>query len=400
MGRRVSSDDDRSLFLVGGEVLTPEGRRRADVTVYRGELAAIGEATPSGGVVVDAVGLLVAPGFVDLQINGGFGRDFTSEPGAIWEVGARLPETGVTAFLPTIITAPRGRIDEARRVLDAGPPPDYRGAVPLGLHLEGPFLSSRRAGTHDPDLLRPPTPEEVADWSVDRHVRLVTLAPELPGATAIVRALVDRGVLVALGHSDASYEEALAGIDAGARLATHLFNAMSPLSHRAPGVVGAVLGDPRIAAGLIVDGIHVHPGALRVAWAAKGPEAIVLVTDAMAAMGMAPGVYRLGDLDITVDEGGPRNPEGRLAGSTLTLDRAVRNLVEFVGVAPDEAVAAAARNPARLLGLPSRGVVAVGRRADLVLLDADLEVRAAIVGGDVVFADPALDVAGAEPRNP
>ena len=210
------------------------------------------------------------PGLIDLQVNGAAGHDTTEEPGSIWAVGEAIAATGVTAFLPTVITAPAGRIEDALAVLEEGPPAGYR-ATPLGLHLEGPFLSPDRYGAHDPAFLRWPDPALAAGWSRAAGVAIVTLAPDLPGSLELIRALSAKGVVVSLGHSSATLEEAQAGIAAGARYATHLFNAMPPMAHREPGIAAAVLADSRVTVGTIPDTIHVHPAMLDIAWRIAGP---------------------------------------------------------------------------------------------------------------------------------
>jgi N-acetylglucosamine-6-phosphate deacetylase len=342
-------------------------------------------AVEAAGAHIDAAGNLLAPGFIDLQINGAFGQDFTENPGAIWEVARRLPEFGVTAFLPTIVTSAPEKLEVAVRVLGRRPA-GFAGAEPLGLHVEGPYLNPDRRGAHNPSHLRTPEATHVPNWSPSCGVRVVTLAPELPGALALIAALVARGIVVGIGHSIASHEQAVAGIDAGARYGTHLFNAMAPLGHREPGVVGALLTDDRMTVGLIADGIHTHPELVKLAWRALGPARLNLVTDAMAALGMPPGRYSLGGLEVLVDDAGARLPDGRLAGSTLSLDAAVRNLVAMAGCTPEAALQTVTETPARLLGVNGRlGVVEPGAAADLVLLDAGLQVRATLVGGEPVY---------------
>jgi len=383
------SADGEPLTISGGRVLTPGGVIRADLTVEGGLITAIGESdhTPTSRSI-DATDLMVVPGFIDLQVNGGFGHDFTSDPETIWTVGARLPETGVTAFLPTIVTSPRSTIATARNVLASGPPKGYLGALPLGLHLEGPMLSPMQLGTHDPVDLEVPEPELIEDWSPEGQVRMVTLAPEVPGAYDIIETLSERGVVVSVGHSDASYAQAVEGFRRGASFGTHLFNAMAPFHHREPGLIGALLDEADIAVGIIVDGIHLHPAAVRLAWRAKRPDRLVLVTDAMAAMGLGQGSFDLGTIEVTVDETGPRNPAGDLAGSTLSLDQAIRNFVSVVNCSEVEGVEAASTNPAGVVDDPGRGTLQVRARADATLVDSDLRVKATLVAGEVVFSSP------------
>jgi N-acetylglucosamine-6-phosphate deacetylase len=382
------------IYIRDAKLLTPgtPGSQVA-VLVEAGRIAAVAPAQelppPADARIIEAGGLLLAPGFIDLQLNGGFGRDFTAEPESIWQVAERLPQYGVTSFLPTIITAPPEAAARAQAVLAAGPPAGFSGAWPLGLHLEGPFLNPAKRGAHNPAHLRAPDLAAIADWSPGSGVRLVTLAPELPGALEVIRTLWHRGVVVSAGHSLANAAEARRGFEAGIRYGTHLFNAMPPLDHRTPGLAGALLTEPSITAGIIADGVHVHPDMLRLAWLAKGPARLNLVTDAMAALGMPPGSYRLGDLDVSVDATTARLADGRLAGSVLSLDRALRVLVEAAGCSPAQAVATVTSTPAEVLGeAGAHGRVAPGCAADLVLLTPDLQVRATIAAGEVVFSAP------------
>ncbi len=340
---------------------------------------------PAGVETRDANGLLLAPGFLDLQINGGFGLDFTADPATIWGVAAALPRFGVTSFLPTVITSPLETVRAAQDVLAAGPPPDWRGARPLGLHLEGPYLNPGKKGAHNPTHLRPPSVAEVAGWSPAAGVRLVTLAPELPGALEVIAALAGRGVVVSAGHSLATFDEAVAGFDAGARYATHLFNAMPALHHREPGLAAAALADPRAVIGLIPDGLHVHPALVALVWRLLSPARLNLVTDAMAAMGMPPGEYALGDFRVTVDGASARLADGTLAGCVLSLDAILRAFVGFTGATPAEAIATVTATPARLLGLERLGRIAPGGDADLVLLTPDLRVVETFVAGESGF---------------
>jgi N-acetylglucosamine-6-phosphate deacetylase len=332
----------------------------------------------------DVSGLTISPGLVDLQVNGGFGEDFTSDPSAIWRVGARLPEQGVTAFLPTIVTSPSDNVDAAIRAL-SDRPASYRGAEPLGLHLEGPMISSRRPGIHDAGLLQLPADAPIERWSRQRGVALVTLAPELAGAERAVRTLLEAGVVVSAGHTAADYDQARDAFRWGIGMITHLYNAMEPFDHRSPGLVGATFDTDDVIACLIVDGIHSHPSAVRTAWRLLGPQRLALVTDAMAAAGMGDGRYQIGSLSAQVSHGRPRDSSGRLAGSTLTLDAAVRNLIDFTGCHPDDAAAAASGVPARALGLGDRGRVEVGGRADFTLFDEAMRVVATMVGGEMVW---------------
>lgn len=275
-------------------------------------------------------------------------------------------------------------VDRALATLAAGPPDGWVGAIPLGLHLEGPFLSPVKRGAHPESLLRPPSLEAIEGWSRAEGVAVVTLAPDLPGAIPLVAELVQRGVVVSLGHTPASADQAKAAIEAGATWITHLFNAMGPLHHREPGLVGVALSDERLHVGLIPDGIHVDAAVVAMAQRALG-DRLTIVTDAVSVLGVPNGGDQsLGRSGVTVGSDGVRLPDGTLAGSNLAMDQGVRNLVGFSGCPSETAVRAASTSPAALLSDPTRGDVALGRRADLVLLSEDLQVVATLVSGEVV----------------
>jgi N-acetylglucosamine-6-phosphate deacetylase len=354
-----------------------------------------------GGVVAEAAagppprtpdlaltGGYLVPGLIDLQVNGGFGVDLAGLDPAGWaRLVGRLPETGTTAFLPTFVTAPVDELGDALRfasVFAAGPP---AGARVLGVHQEGPFLAPSRAGAHRRDLIVPPSPAAVAGLLAAGAgvLRVVTLAPEVEGGLAAVAALVSAGVVVSVGHSDATAGQVAAAADAGARMVTHLFNAQRPFHHREPGVVGQALADPRLTCGLIADPSHVSLTACAIAFAAA-PGRICLVTDAAAPAGMPPGRYQLGGQLVELRPGqgqAPRLADATLAGSVLRMDQAVANTVT-AGVGLAEALAAATRIPADLIGRPDLGRLAPGAAADLAWLGEDLRARAAWVAGEQV----------------
>jgi N-acetylglucosamine-6-phosphate deacetylase len=378
------------LSIVGGEVYAPERLPAgAVILIEDGRIIYVGPADAASlpgppTPILDAGGLIIAPGLIDLQLNGGFGHDFTQAPASISLVASRLPATGVTSFVPTIITAPLARSAEALAFLRTGGPACPPAAHVLGLHFEGPYINPRRAGAHPPAHIVSPAEADLRAWEPLDHIRLVTLAPELPGASALMRRLQDAGVAVSAGHSAATYDEARRAFDAGVRCVTHLFNAMSPWHHREPGLAGAALDDERVRVGLVADGLHLHPAVLRAAWRIKGAGAIALVTDAMAAMGEPAGDYRLGDQIVTVDAGrGARLADGTLAGSLLTMDQALRNVVAWTGCRLDEALRAASTTPAAILGLHERkGRLAAGYDADILLLTPDLHVAGALIAGE------------------
>ena len=367
-----------SLNVRGGR--DPLGRRM-DLSIRDGILV---EDTPAT-TILDATGLTAAPGYIDLQVNGAFGNDFTTDPESIWAAATRLPETGVTSFLPTIITAPEGTVDAAREALRHRPG-DFVGAQPIGLHVEGPMLSLEKRGAHPTELLAERA--SAHDWSPENGVALVTIAPEIPGALDTIRTLSDRGVVVSLGHSNATCNQAQAGARAGATFGTHLFNAMSLMTSREPGLAGFLLTDPEMRFGLINDGVHLHRRIVELAWA-TGRDRMILVTDAIAATGIGDGTYRLGSLVVTVTDMTVRREDGGLGGSVLTMDRAVRNLLAITGCTLEQAITAASGRPADLMGLADRGTLTTGRRADIVLLDRDAAVAATITAGRLAYvADP------------
>jgi N-acetylglucosamine-6-phosphate deacetylase len=349
----------------------------------------VGEGLPPSPPDLELRTGALVPGLVDLQVNGYYGVDLADCDPEGWAlVARRLPETGTTAFLPTFITAPvatlAAALRSAQKIAGAATP----GARLLGVHLEGPFLSPARAGAHRRDWMVPPSPEAVAELLDAGHgvLRLMTLAPETDGALAAVAALVAAGVVVSVGHSDATAGQVAAAADEGARMVTHLFNAQRALHHREPGVVGQALTDQRLTSGLIVDLRHVSAAACAIAFAAA-PGRICLVTDAVASAGMPPGRYLLGGQPTELPPGGggaPVRPDGTLAGSALRMDLAVANAVA-VGLGLAEAVAAASRIPADLIGRPDLGRLVTGAPADLAWLGDDLRTQATWVAGKQVY---------------
>lgn len=372
------------LRIQGGTVATPEGPTRTDLEIQDGRVVDPGGRGPRSPVVIDATDLIVAPGFIDLQVNGGHGIDLTSElwghPERLWQLAGYLPEQGVTAFLPTIVSSPPASVEGALSALRERPP-DHLGAAPLGVHAEGPMLAPAKRGTHEADQLRPPADALVATWSRAAGLAMATMAPDLPGAIEVIRKLVTRDVIVSIGHTDASYEQAIAALDAGARAGTHLFNAMSGWTARDPGAAGALLTDPRATVGVIVDDVHLHRATVVAAWRLLGPARLALVTDAVAAAGTSVGGASLGGRSVTVADGAVRDADGALAGSVLSLDRALRTLVATVGADPFETLATVTSTPAALLGERDRGHLRPGARGDVVVLTPGLEVVATFVGG-------------------
>jgi N-acetylglucosamine-6-phosphate deacetylase len=358
-----------------------------DVAIAGGLITASGSA-PGDGPVLDARGLTVLPGVIDLQVNGVTGIDLTTEPARLWEAGAALASYGVTAWLPTVITSDPAARELALETYAAGPPEGWQGAVPLGLHFEGPFIAPSRKGAHPERWLRLPSSDLAARWSRDAGVLMVTIAPELPGALGLVRELVGRGVRVAVGHTDADAASVLAAVDAGATSLTHLGNAMPPMLARDPGPVGVALGArsdaTRLVAGVIVDGHHLHPDVVTAMWRALGPSRFLTVSDTTAGLGLPEGRARLGDHEVVVSDGSVRLVDGTLAGSAVGILDCLRLLHATTGCSLEEAVATMTTTPADLVGDPTRGRIEPGRRGDLTLVDADLQPVVTVVGGRVV----------------
>src|ERR1700722_13482225 len=340
------------------------------------DVSARGRNETPGGKVVDFGDSVLAPGFFDIHIHGGAGLDaMRASADELPQLGKFLTAHGVTAYFPTTVAAPLdatcAALDRLADAIEADETESGDGAQarPLGIHLEGPFLSHKRRGVHPPENLVDPTIAIFERlWQAARgHVRMLTIAPEIPGAMEVITEAARRNVCVSIGHSDAELSTAQEAVRAGARHATHTFNAMRPLDHRDPGIVGEVLSNDSLTADMIVDGIHVEPAVVKVFMRAKGSERAVLITDAISATGMPDGRYKLGPLEVDVKDG-KCTSGGSLAGSVLTMDRAVRNVRQFAGWSLRDAVRAASMNPARAVGATSHGVLASGADADFVVL--------------------------------
>ncbi len=332
-------------------------------------------------------GCFVAPGFVDLQVNGSFGVDVASEPGRVPELSRKLLATGTTSYLPTLISSPLTLYREAlpilARLAREGP---LDGAEVLGVHLEGPFIDADKKGAHPADHIVP-TDVNLLDELLDLGpVRMLTLAPELEGAAELARTAARRGVVVCAGHSNATFELAYEAFEREVAGVTHLFNAMSPLHHREPGLPGAAFAHPRVACGIIADGRHVHPEVVALTFRALGPDWLYLVTDAIAATGMGPGEYPLATRRVYLEEGVPKLEDGTLAGSIFTMDEALRNVLAFTGCTVPEAVRMAAATPARLIGEGGRkGRLASGYDADVTVLSSEFSVEAVYKSGSRIY---------------
>jgi N-acetylglucosamine-6-phosphate deacetylase len=367
-----------------GHLYAPEDRGLCLVTVEGTRIAAIEPAETQAPGSLGGPNARILPGLLDIQLNGAFGDDFADSAAGMDRICRDLPRFGVTGFVPTVVTSPTAAYGPALANLRRRSAPGE--AAVLGVHVEGPYLSPRYAGTHDPAQLRLPDLGEAAAWLDAGDVESVTLAPELPGALPLVEFLVQRGVRVSIGHTDATWAEAGDAVDAGASTATHLFNAMRPIRHRDPGVAGYVLAS-HVAAGFIADGNHIAFETIRMIARIKAPDELVLVTDALAGLGMPPGRYWLAGREYISDGTCGRLPDGTLSGSLLPLNLAIRNLVDEAGLEPALAVRLATLNPARVVGLEeSHGRTEVGRNADVVVVGDDWEVIATFAGGALAYA--------------
>ena len=344
---------------------------------------------PAGARHLDFPGMVLAPGFIDIHIHGGAGHDvMETEPSALAAIETAMARTGVTSYLATTVTAPEDRLLHALEHLGKAVSKNQgekARSVPLGIHLEGPFISHAKCGVHPTEHLMQPSPQLFEKfWRASGgNIKMMTIAPEVPGAIETIQHAKALGVHSSLGHSDATYEQTMHGISAGATHATHTFNAMRAFDHREPGILGAVLTDA-ITADIIADGIHVAPATLKLFLAAKGPERSILITDAISATGMPEGRYKLGTFDVDVKDGRCEY-QGKLAGSVLTLDRAVRNVMTFASWALANAVRMATLNPSKLLGISSdRGILAPGSVADIVVLTPKGEVVKTVIAGNAI----------------
>lgn len=375
-----------SMFALRGKAVVGTHLSDSTIVVNNGVIESIDRQLLSDGdlpeKVIDVD--LIAPGLIDLQVNGGFGVEVTPNPDDIDLISRESLKTGVTAWLPTVVTSAE---DSYAPFFEGwNKHNSAAGAVPLGYHLEGPFITLEKKGAHNPDFIQAANEELFQYWLAQDSIKLVTLSPEREHGSRRIREMVERGILVSLGHTNATYEDFVAGIDAGARKATHLFNAMTSIHHRAPGAMVATLVDDRVTAGLIPDGVHSHPATVRLAIKTKGVDTIAIVSDMMAACGMSPGTYPLGTKSVIVDEDSARLEDGTLAGSILTMDQALRNLVDWSECTPAEAIHMMTAVPARLLDDSSRGRLVIGARADISTWNRELQPQHTIVGGDLLWS--------------
>lgn len=379
------------LLITDARVCAPGGVSEPGWLLTRdGRIETLGAGEPPGGMApraepVDAAGSRLLPGFVDVHVHGGAGADaMDADPDALRHLARFHATHGVTALLPTTWSAAEGDLAAALKAIGAVTGPVDGGATILGAHLEGPWINGGRCGAQDPAAIRPPDAAQAARLLDSGVVRLVALAPELDGAEAVIDACRRRGAVVSAGHTDASYEQMAAAVGLGVTQVTHTFNAMSGFGHRDPGAVGAALAFPELRCELIADGIHVHPGGMAVLARAKGPEGVILVSDATRAAGLPEGPVDLGGRTGHLAGGAVRLEDGRLAGSALTLDVALRHFAAATGWPWEDLWRATSANAATALGLANKGRLSAGADADLVLIDDDWTVRLTVVEGRIV----------------
>lgn len=383
----------KTTWKVAGVLHPPDGSPfEGTLTISSERIESVEKGvSQSGPEVLDLRPWSILPGFIDLHVHGAGGWDVADPtPGTAASFARFLAAQGTTAFQASLGAAPVPLLEASIDAISRAAVSPRSGARLLGIHLEGPFLNPLKKGAMPADCLLDPDPALMSRWvgrAAGGLIRQVTIAPELPGALSLIRNLAGDGIIVSGGHTNATYEETIAGIDAGITLSNHTYNAMRDLAHRAPGPIGAYLGDPRVTCELICDGLHVHLGALRLALNAKGPEGVCLISDAVLTSGLLPGEYRILGQTVCVGmDGACRLPNGTLAGSTFHQIDGVKVLVEKLGLSLREASRYAAENPARVAGVGGRkGCLAPGHDADLVVLDEELTVRLTIVEGEIVY---------------
>lgn len=353
-----------------------------------GKIVVLGEGdAPSAANAIDAKGQTLLAGFIDVHVHGSVGSDtMDADLQGLLKMAQFFASKGVTAFTPTTLTSPHAQTLAALNTVKAAMQQKTGGAAIVGVHLEGPYLNKAKAGAQNPEFVRPCSPEEAQQYFETGVLRIVSLAPEFPENDWLIAECLNRGVTPSVAHTNATYAQAMAAIDKGISHATHTYNAMTGLHHREPGTLGAVMGDSRVRCELIADNVHVHEGAMRLLWKAKGASHTILITDSMRATGLGNGHYTLGDLAVIVADGKASLADGTLAGSVLAMNEGVRNFMKVTGESLETLWPCFSLNAAKALGLAqSKGSIALGKDCDLVLLDADINVLLTVVEGEVVY---------------
>jgi len=385
--------NDFPVVIDAGILYTPKEKLApARVVIDGNRIVEVGPparvALPTRMQRIDASAMVVMPGFIEPHIHGIAGVDVMDGTfNALNTVSRALARHGTTSFLPTTVSSPSEILSSAIARIGESLHQTFDGARPLGIHLEGPFINVVKRGTHKPTNVAPADPELLRQWiaASGNCIRLITIAPELPDSLSVAKLALSHDVRVAMGHSDATFEEATAAVGCSVNYAVHTFNAMRAFSHRDPGIVGAVLSDDRIFAEIIADGVHVSPSVVKFFARAKRADRILLVTDAISATDMPDGAHRLGPDTVTVTDGICRDESGRLAGSTLTQETALKNFIEWSGFPVEHAVQALTLNPANALGLRGKGMIEPGADADITVLDANFRVMKTFVAGKLVY---------------
>lgn len=375
--------------LRGAMVLTEKGRERLDLLVEDGRIAALGKTSSVNAKELDFSGLTILPGFIDIHLHGAGGKDTMD---AAYEALNTIAQThgkhGTTAMVPASVAATFEEMQAVAEAIKTAVDKGTDGAKILGWHVEGPYMNIECLGAHRAECVRNASVSETEKlWEISGgNIKVMTLAPEIDGALELIGYLRTIGAVPSMGHTMATVEQFERAVAAGALHTTHLFNAMRKFHHREPGIIGAALTDDRVSSEIIADGIHIHPVALKLFYQNKGPDKALLITDSMQAVDLEDGKYELGGLDVFVKEGSARLEDGTLAGSTLTMEKAVKNIIELAGASLENASKMASLNPARLLGLDYRkGSIALGKDADLVAVDDEFNVQFTMVEGKIIY---------------
>jgi len=387
---------NKRIIIINGTIITPfhlvsskaiiVEKGRIKEIVNREELST---ATLTGAEVIEAKDKFITPGYIDIHVHGGGGSDvMDGDYEAINQIAITHSHFGTTSFLPTTMTMNKDKIIRSLRSICEAVKKGTAGAEILGIHMEGPYINSEKKGAQREEDIKKVSLEEFLEFNQasGNLIRLVTIAPEMPGAIDFIKYLDKQKIIISVGHSNATYAQVQAGIQAGLSHVTHTFNAMRGLHHREPGVVGAALTSPELTVEVIADGIHIHPVVIKILIKARENEKIVLITDAMRAAGLKEGTYDLGGQEVTVNKGQARLKDGTLAGSVLTMDKAVKNMVSKVGVSLAKVIQMASFNPAKSIGIDDKkGSLEPGKDADIVILNKNLETELTIVAGKIVY---------------